>query len=114
MPTPGCFPGNKTHVTHMAVSLDQIVPWGRAFHEYCLMFNLSAQGLSGGVLDCGGGPASFVAEMSARSHRSVSVDPVYRFSGAEIRARFHAAAEQMLAQVRATPDDWVWSYHRDP
>jgi hypothetical protein len=20
----------------------------------------------------------------------------------------------MLAQVRATPDDWVWSYHRDP
>jgi hypothetical protein len=98
----------------MAVQLDKIVPWGRTFHEYCLMFNLSAQSLSGGVLDCGGGPASFVAEMSARGQRAVSVDPVYQFSAAAIRARFEASAEGMLEQVVATPYDWVWSYHRDP
>jgi hypothetical protein len=98
----------------MAVQLDQIVPWGRSFHEYCFMFNLSAQNLSSGVLDCGGGPASFVAGMLARGHRAVSVDPIYRFSGPEIRARFEALVAQMLSQVRATPDDWVWSYHRDP
>jgi hypothetical protein len=98
----------------MAVHLDQIVPWGRSFHEYCLMFNLSEKNLLDGVLDCGGGPASFVAEMSARGHRSVSLDPVYKYSGSEIRARFEATAEQMLSQVRASPNDWVWGYHRDP
>ena len=97
----------------MAIQLDQIVPWGRSLREYCRMFSLSAENLSGGVLDCGGGPASFVAEMAAQGHTAVSVDPVYRFSGQEIRARFEATAGQMLAQVRATPDDWVWGYHRD-
>ena len=78
------------------------------------MFSLSAQNLSGGMLDCGGGPASFTAELSACGHRAVSVDPIYAYSGSEIRARFEATAGPMLTQVRATPDDWIWSYHRDP
>jgi hypothetical protein len=98
----------------MAIHADQIVPWGRSYNEYCLMFSLSGQDLSGGVLDCGGGPSSFTAELSACGHRAVSVDPVYAHSGSVIRAGFEAAAEPMLAQVRATPDDWTWSYHRDP
>jgi len=78
------------------------------------MFALSAEDLSAGVLDCGGGPASFTAEMSASGKRAVSIDPVYAFSGQEIRARFDATAGPMLAQVKATPDDWTWTYHRDP
>ena len=78
------------------------------------MFSLSAQNLSSGVLDCGGGPASFTAELSARGHRAVSVDPIYAYSGSEIRARFEDAAEPMLSQVRATPNDWTWSYHQGP
>jgi len=98
----------------MATQFDQIVPWGRSYNEYCLMFSLSGQDLSGGVLDCGGGPASFTAELSACGHRAVSVDPVYAYSGSEIRARFEAEVESMMSQVRATPDDWTWSYHRDP
>ncbi|SPE56608.1 SAM-dependent methyltransferase [Verrucomicrobia bacterium] len=98
----------------MAVYLDHIVPWGRSYNEYYHMFSLAAQNLSGGVLDCGGGPASFTAELSACGHQAVSVDPIYAYSGSEIRARFEATAEPMLAQVRATPDDWAWSYHRDP
>jgi hypothetical protein len=93
----------------MATHFDQIVPWGRSYNEYCLMSNLSGQDSSGGVLDGGGGPASFTAEMSARGHRAVSVDPVYAYSSSEIRAQFEATAGPMLAQVRATPDDWTWS-----
>jgi hypothetical protein len=104
----------QDYIAHMAVHLDQIVPWGRSCNEYCLMFSLSAQNLSGRVLDCGGGPASFTAELSACGHRAVSVDPIYVYSGSEIRARFEAMAEPMLSQVRATPGDWTWSYHRDP
>lgn len=98
----------------MAVHFDQIVPWGRSPGEYELMFDLSASDLSDGVLDCGGGPSSFTAEMSARGYRAVSVDPIYAFSGSEIRTRFEAIADSMLSQVRATPDDWTWSYHRSP
>jgi hypothetical protein len=98
----------------MAVSFDQIVPWGRSRREYELMFRLNATELAGGVLDCGGGPASFTAELSTAGVRAVAVDPLYTFSSSEIRARFEAVVEPMMAQVRATPGDWTWSYHRDP
>jgi len=98
----------------MAVSLDQIVPWGRSAREYELMFGLNAEDLSSGILDCGGGPASFNAELTARGHHVISVDPIYSYSGTEIRGRFEATVETMLSQMRATPDDWTWSYHRDP
>lgn len=98
----------------MAVHFDQIIPWGRSGGEYELMFDLTASDLSNGVLDCGGGPASFTAEMSARGHRAVSVDPIYAFSGSEIRARFEAIVDPMLSQIRATPDDWTWNYHDGP
>lgn len=98
----------------MGVHLEQIVPWGRSRNEYDLMFRLAARDLSDGVLDCGGGPASFTAELSACGHRVVSVDPIYAHSSSSIRARFEATVEPMLSQVRATPGDWTWSYHRDP
>ena len=98
----------------MAVSFDQIVPWGRSRREYELMFGLRAKDLSGGVLDCGGGPASFTAEMLTSNVRAVAIDPIYAFSGSEILARFEEVVEPMISQVRATPEDWTWSYHRDP
>ena len=78
------------------------------------MFSLSAADVSRGVLDCGGGPASFTAELAAAGLRGVAVDPIYACSGAEIRNRFEKIVPTMLAQVRATPEDWTWSYHRDP
>jgi hypothetical protein len=98
----------------MALVLDQIVPWGRCRAEYDLMFNLTASDLSDGVLDCGGGPASFTAEVAATGVRAVAVDPIYGCTSAEMRTRFDATAGPMLDQVRATPDNWTWSYHRDP
>jgi hypothetical protein len=78
------------------------------------MFGLTERDLAQGVLDCGGGPASFTAEAYASGHATVAVDPIYAYSGAEIRSRFDATAEFMLQQVRATPDDWVWGYHCNP
>jgi SAM-dependent methyltransferase len=98
----------------MAVKLNQIVPWGRLRREYDLMFGLSAADLAGGVLDCGSGPAGFTAELTAAGHRVVGVDPLYAFSGPEIRDRFETVADGMVAQVRATMDDWVWGFHRNP
>jgi hypothetical protein len=98
----------------MAICLNQIVPWGRSRLEYELMFHLTADDLANGVLDCGGGPSSFAAELSAAGVRVVSVDPLYTFTSAQIRARFEATVQPMLQQVRATPQDWIWRFHRDP
>lgn len=97
----------------MAVKLNEIVPWGRSLREYELMMGLTAQDMGKGILDCGGGPASFAAEAAARDYNVVAVDPIYAFSGAKIQARFEATAGPMIDQVRAKPDDFVWSYHRD-
>jgi hypothetical protein len=66
------------------------------------------------VLDCGGGPASFTAEVAREGFRAVAVDPIYAFSAREIRERFEATAEPVMAQVRATESDWTWKFHRDP
>jgi len=98
----------------MSIQLNQIVPWGRTRDEYHRMFALADADLSVGVLDCGGGPAGFTAELAACGHRAIAVDPIYAFSGSEIRARFEAIAEPMLLQVRATPNSWVWNFHGDP
>src|ERR1700677_919572 len=98
----------------MAVSVKQIVPWGRTRREYELMFSLHAADLAAGVLDCGGGPSGFTAEISARGHRAGSVDPLYSHPGSEIRDRFDAVAGSLIEAVRATPGTWNWSFHRDP
>ncbi len=98
----------------MALQLNQIIPWGRSLKEYERMFRLTPDDLSGSMLDCGGGPASFTAEMAADGFHAHSVDPIYLYSGADIRHRFEAIAGSIIEQVRATPDDWTWSYHRDP
>ena len=42
-------------------TLDQVVPWGRSFDEYRRMFALSDDDLTGSILGCGDGLASFNA-----------------------------------------------------
>ena len=59
--------------------------------------------MRGPILDCGGGPASFTAEVTASGFRAVAVDPIYAFSGSQIAARFETVVEPMMAQIRATP-----------
>ena len=98
----------------MSVQLDRIVPWGRTRDEYSRMFALTSADYARGILDCGGGPASFAAESAVAGYRVIAVDPVYSVPPEVIRSRFEAVAGPMLSQVRSTPDDWVWSYHRDP
>lgn len=97
----------------MAMELDQIVPFGRTGAEYECMFNLTAEDMQQRILDCGAGPASFNAEWTAEGGSIISIDPIYRFTAGQIRQRFEAVVDDIIAQVDATPNDWVWSYHRD-
>jgi hypothetical protein len=92
----------------------EIIPWGRSFDEYRLMFDLSERDLAGRILGCGDGPASFNAEANSRGHRIISCDPIYAFSADSIRQRAEHSHETVIAQVRTIQDEFVWNYFHDP
>jgi len=98
----------------MSIRLDQTVPFGRSLREYELMFSLSAADRQGPILDCAAGPASFNAELTAAGGTVCSFDPLYQFTGAEIQRQFFHKLDQVIDQIRATPENWVWRYHRNP
>lgn len=98
----------------MAMTLDKVVPFGRSFDEYRRMFSLGERELASRILGVGDGPASFNAELTAKGGRVVSVDPVYAFAAAEIQSQFDTVVDDIIAQVRASLDDWVWTYHASP
>ena len=89
-------------------TLDAVVPWGRSFDEYERMFALSGADLRLRILGCADGPAGFNAVATRRRLRVTSCDPVYRFSGAEIRARIDATFEEMLHQTASNRHEFVW------
>jgi len=68
------------------------------------MFGLTATDLSGEILDCAGGPASFNAEASSRGDRVVSCDPLCRFSADEISSRINATFDQIVSNAEASRD----------
>jgi hypothetical protein len=89
-------------------TLDEVVPWGRSFDEYCRMFALTAADLDHTILGCGDGPAGFNAEAARRGHRVVSADPLYQFSADEIGARIAATRDRILDETRRNCDEFVW------
>jgi hypothetical protein len=98
----------------VTVHLHEIIPWGRSLDEYQHMFALTDADLSGKILGCGDGPASFNAELTQLGHTVVSCDPIYALSAAQILGRFEAGIDPIMSQVRAHPQNYVWTYHRSP
>jgi hypothetical protein len=98
----------------MTMQLDSVVPFGRSLDEYRKMFLLTDEDLQLRILGAGDGPASFNAELSSLGGKVVSVDPLYQFDANEIHRRFEEVLPGIINQVRATPEDWVWSYHGSP
>lgn len=96
------------------MTLDQIVPFGRSLDEYRAMFGLSDPEFEQSIIGIGDGPASTNAELRARGKRIISIDPIYRFGPTEIERRFYAVLDGIIDQVKRSPEDWVWEYHRSP
>jgi len=94
--------------------LDRVVPFGRSKTEYELMFALTESDRLKSIIGIGDGPASFNAEMTAAGYQVTSIDPIYQFTGAEIKSRFDACIDGIIEQVRNSPNNWVWSYHKAP
>ncbi|MBE9046613.1 SAM-dependent methyltransferase [Pleurocapsales cyanobacterium LEGE 10410] len=98
----------------MVMKLEKVVPFGRSFDEYTKMFDLSAKDLQKRILGVGDGPASFNAEGTAKGAKITSIDPIYQFDGREIEQRFDAVVDNIIGQIIATPNNWVWQYHQNP
>ncbi len=96
------------------MKLENVVPFGRSMHEYEKMFLLSDEDINKKIIGVGDGPASFNAEMFVQGKSVVSVDPLYVFRVEEIEKRFYSVVDNIIAQVKSTPNDWVWSYHKSP
>jgi hypothetical protein len=90
-------------------TLDNVVPWGRSYDEYCRMFALTAADLRRRILGCGDGPASFNASSTERGANVVSCDPLYAFDGPTIRGRIEETAEEILEQTRRNRNEFVWT-----
>ena len=96
------------------MKLSEVIPWGRSFDEYRLMFALSEGDLAGRILGCGDGPASFNADATAKGYSVISCDPIYDFSTEEIEQRVEDCYEDVISQVRLNPEGFVWDYFHDP
>ena len=73
------------------------------------MFNLSTAELALKIVGVGDGPASFNVQMYRRGKPIISIDPIYRFSVQELRARIKATYDDVIAQTRANQDKFVWT-----
>lgn len=96
------------------MDLQRTVPWGRDFSEYLEMFSLSSLRAGDTVIGCGDGPASFNAEATSRGICVISVDPLYVLSKADLELRIDVAREQVMPQVRAKIDDYIWRSIESP
>lgn len=91
------------------MELKNVVPWGRSFEEYIDMFSLSdIDFVNCKILGCGDGPAGFNAELTKVGGCVVSVDPLYKFSGEEIRSRIEEVYPQIMSQVEQDSEDYIW------
>jgi SAM-dependent methyltransferase len=72
------------------------------------MFDLSAADLSGRILGCGDGPASFNAVATRAGARVVSVDPLYELGPEQIRARIDETFADVIGQTEREQHRFVW------
>lgn len=93
----------------MAFTYAAVAPWGRSFDEYLRMFQLRDPDLRRKILGCADGPASFNAKMAERGHAVVSCDPLYQFSGVQIRKRIEDTYDDIVAQTHDNRDLFVWT-----
>jgi SAM-dependent methyltransferase len=89
----------------------------RSFAEYTAMFALTEADLSGAVLDCPGGAASFTATALARGLDVTAVDPAYAGGEGALQVLGEQAAseaERGHAFLLAHAHRFVWTYFQDP
>lgn len=98
----------------MAFKLNSVVPWGRNFEEYCLMFRLTEDDLKKKIAGFGDGPACFNRELTERGGSVISFDPIYQFTREDIEPRINEVRVTVMEQTRQNCDNYVWTKIKSP
>ena len=98
----------------MGFKLGKIILWGRSLKEYVGMFNLTPDEFNLSILDCGGGPASFNAQMTSQGCNVISCDPIYQFSADEINGRIQETYQILIDGLKANLANYVWQNIESP
>lgn len=93
----------------MGFTLDKVVPWGRSYDEYLVMFALTGTDLKRSILGCGDGPAGFNAGLTERGGRIISVDPIYIFDASQINKRISETRKTVMSQIRENQNEFIWN-----
>ncbi|SFR64533.1 class I SAM-dependent methyltransferase [Anaeromicropila populeti] len=97
----------------MAFRLDNVVPWGRTFEEYDMMFQISKLDKSVKIAGFGDGPASFNWEANNAGYSVTSFDPIYQFSKDQISLRIDEVRKIVMKQMKDNQENFVWTKIRD-
>ena len=92
----------------MAFRLNSVVPWGRNFAEYRLMFELSDEDMKKKIAGFGDGPASFNYEATEKGYKVTSFDPIYQFSADELRGRIDEVRAVVMRQMSENMGNYIW------
>lgn len=98
----------------MAFKLNSVVPWGRNFEEYRLMFRLTQDDLKKKIAGFGDGPACFNRELTERGGSVISFDPIYQFTKEDIQKRIEEVRVEVMEQMRRNRDNYIWTKIRNP
>lgn len=96
----------------MAFRLSGVVPWGRNFNEYRLMFCLSESDLKSRIAGFGDGPACFNRELTERGGSVTSFDVIYQFSKEDIEKRIDEVRVEVMEQMRQNKENYVWTHFK--
>lgn len=93
----------------MAFKLDSVVPWGRNFAEYELMFGLTNEDKKKKIAGFGDGPASFNCEATQQGYSVTSFDPIYQFSVSNLEKRIDEVRITVMEQMKENTENYVWT-----
>ena len=82
----------------------------RSYDEYVAMFALDADDMSGTVLDCSAGAASFVAVARANGTTAYAVDPAYALSRDDLARAVRDDLQRGSTIAEQHPDRFVWDW----
>ncbi len=93
----------------MGFKLESVVPWGRNFDEYMLMFQLNSSNMSKKIAGFGDGPASFNYEAAQKGYLVKSFDPIYQFSKEQLEKRIDEVCITVMQQMKENMNNYVWT-----
>lgn len=97
----------------MTFKLDNVVPWGRSFDEYSLMFQLCDSDKAKKIASFGDGPSSFNYEATQKGYSIFSFDPIYQFSKEELQNRIEEVRKIVMKQVEENKNNYIWNNIKD-